>query len=272
MATRYWLLKAEPDSRVVKGKDVKFSVDDFEAVQTSPWEGVRNYQARNFMKEMQIGEQAFFYHSNCKNPGIAATAEVAKMAYPDYTAWDSSHPYFDAKSDKDSPRWYMVDLLFKSRTRHFVPLSLIKRIASGQGDQPPEEVKYIGEDGVRALKAMDLVTRGRLSVQRVEEDAWEAITKLAENGGWDASTLAKSSKSSKGRKKKTDKTTSNDASHEELQDEAGTSTTPKPQERDDEVDEPVPKKPRTRSKRKQEDEGDEDKPATRTRGKRTKTS
>ncbi|KAJ8087207.1 hypothetical protein PM082_006037 [Marasmius tenuissimus] len=67
--SKSWLLKAEPDSRIVKGKDVKFSVDDFESVKTSPWEGVRNYEARNLMKEMKTGDKALFYHSNCKNPG-----------------------------------------------------------------------------------------------------------------------------------------------------------------------------------------------------------
>lgn len=88
-------MKAEPDSRIVKGKDVKFSVDDFETARTTPWEGVRNFEARNLMKEMSIGDKILFYHSNCKSPGIAGFAEVSKEAYPDYTAWDSSHPYFD---------------------------------------------------------------------------------------------------------------------------------------------------------------------------------
>ncbi|KAI0797192.1 PUA-like domain-containing protein [Abortiporus biennis] len=78
MSTKYWLMKAEPDSRIVKGKDVKFSVDDFESIKTTPWEGVRNYEARNLMKEMQVGDKVLFYHSNCKNPGIAGFAEVGR--------------------------------------------------------------------------------------------------------------------------------------------------------------------------------------------------
>lgn len=81
---KHWLMKAEPDSRIVKGKDVKFSVDDFEAMKTTPWEGVRNAEARNLMKEMRVGDRVLFYHSNCKNPGIAAFAEVSKEAYPDW--------------------------------------------------------------------------------------------------------------------------------------------------------------------------------------------
>jgi predicted RNA-binding protein with PUA-like domain len=84
---KYWLMKAEPDSRIVKGKDVKFSVDDFEAARTTSWEGVRNFEARNLMKEMSIGDKILFYHSNCKNPGIAGFAEVSKEAYPDCMSW-----------------------------------------------------------------------------------------------------------------------------------------------------------------------------------------
>ncbi|KAI0772587.1 PUA-like domain-containing protein [Irpex lacteus] len=182
---KHWLMKAEPDSRIVKGKDVKFSVDDFEAMKTTPWEGVRNAEARNLMKEMRVGDKVLFYHSNCKNPGIAAFAEVSKEAYPDYTAWDPTHPYYDAKTDKDSPKWYMVELTFKSRTANFVPLSLLRRIAASPGSDAPSDIPYIGASGVQAIKEMALVTRGRLSVQRVEEAAWGIIELLAEKGGWD---------------------------------------------------------------------------------------
>ncbi|TBU28751.1 PUA-like domain-containing protein [Dichomitus squalens] len=189
MAPKHWLMKAEPDSRVVKGKDVKFSVDDFEAVKTTPWEGVRNAEARNLMKEMKVGDKVLFYHSNCKNPGIAAFAEVTKEAHPDYTAWDPSHPYYDAKTDKENPKWYMVEVTFGSRAKHFVPLSLLRNIASSS--EPPEEVAYIGQDGAKAIKGMALVTRGRLSVQRVEEDTWEIIEQLAERGGWEETGTSK---------------------------------------------------------------------------------
>ncbi|KAI0355407.1 DUF55-domain-containing protein, partial [Trametes cingulata] len=178
-----WLMKAEPDSRIVKGKDVKFSVDDFESVKTTPWEGVRNAEARNLMKEMKVGDKVLFYHSNCKNPGAPSfPVQVSKEAYPDYTAWDASHPYFDPKTDKENPKWYMVDLTFVRRAPHFVPLSLLRNIAASS--EVPEEVSYIGEEGVSAIKGMALVTRGRLSVQRVEEGTWTVIEKLAERGGW----------------------------------------------------------------------------------------
>ncbi|KXN89517.1 Thymocyte nuclear protein 1 [Leucoagaricus sp. SymC.cos] len=197
MAAKYWLLKAEPDSRIVKGKDVKFSVEDFECVGTSPWEGVRNYEARNLMKEMQVGEKAVFYHSNCKSPGIAGFAEVAKEAYPDYTAWDASHPYYDSKSDKDNPKWYMVDLKFTARAKHFIPLALLRHIADSTANVPPEGIKYIGEDGVKAIKGMNLVTRGRLSVQRIEPSAWSIIHLLADNGGWEEMDLKSQKKARK---------------------------------------------------------------------------
>ncbi|KIY73920.1 DUF55-domain-containing protein [Cylindrobasidium torrendii FP15055 ss-10] len=194
---RKWLLKAEPDSRIVKGKDVKFSVDDFESVGTSAWEGVRNYEARNMMKEMQVGDKALFYHSNCSNPGIAAFAEVAKEGYPDFTAWDSSHPYFDPKSNEDSPKWFMVDLKFVERTPHFVSLSLLKWVSSKTIDDLPERLSYIGSEGIEAIKNMGLLIRPRLSVQRVSEEAWDAIALLASKGGWDNDLVTAESKSNR---------------------------------------------------------------------------
>ncbi|KAL1664455.1 PUA-like domain-containing protein, partial [Schizophyllum commune] len=184
MSPKYWLLKAEPDSRVVKGKDVKFSVDDFEAVKTSPWEGVRNYEARNLLREMKVGDKVLFYHSNCKNPGIAGFAEISKEAYPDYTAWDPDHPYYDPKSNKDLPKWYMPDVTFIARAAHLVPLSLLRTIASARSAEAAG-VSYIGKEGVEAIKGMALITRGRLSVQRVEESAWNTIQAMAEKGGWE---------------------------------------------------------------------------------------
>ncbi|EIW76204.1 DUF55-domain-containing protein [Coniophora puteana RWD-64-598 SS2] len=177
-------MKAEPDSRIVKGKDVKFGVDDFEEVKTTPWEGVRNFEARNLMQSMSVGDKVLFYHSNCKSPGIAGFAEIAKEAYPDYTAWDSSHPYFDPKTKQDAPKWHMVDVAFKSRAAHFVPLALLRRIADSTSPSLPAGIEYLSHDNVQAIKGMALVTRGRLSVQPVEEGAWAAIELLADRGGW----------------------------------------------------------------------------------------
>ncbi|KAF8076807.1 DUF55-domain-containing protein [Lyophyllum atratum] len=271
MATgKYWLLKAEPDPRVVKGKDVKFSVDDFESVKTSPWEGVRNYEARNLMKEMQVGEKALFYHSNCKTPGIAAFAEVSKEAYPDYTAWDASHPYYDAKTKREEPRWFMVDLTFSSRATHFVPLALLRLIS--ENTTVPSEIEYIGESGFKALQTMDLVKKGRLSVQRVDEKAWAAIVALAEKGGWEEMDL----KSGKG--KKSSKTTpakpkakavSRQAKGKTKGEQADESDDLEEEEEDEDATEtPKPKRGRKRKAKDEEDEEYSTAPRRSTRSKR----
>ncbi|WWC98296.1 hypothetical protein V866_005187 [Kwoniella sp. B9012] len=181
-----WLMKAEPDSRIVKGKDVKFSVDDFENIGTSPWDGVRNHEAKKIMKErMKLGDQVLFYHSNCKVPGVFAIAEIAKEGYPDYTAWDPKHPYHDPKSKEDDPTWYMVDVKFIRRLAHPPTLQLIKHLASLSSSSLPDEISYIGKDGLEAIRSMQLVNRGRLSVQPVEQLAFDSIVKLGEHGGWD---------------------------------------------------------------------------------------
>ncbi|MCH6584566.1 MAG: EVE domain-containing protein [Nitrosomonadaceae bacterium] len=108
---RYWLMKSEPS-------DV--SIDDLakRANKTIAWYGVRNYQARNFMRDqMRIGDQVFFYHSSCKQPGIVGIAEVCKLAYPDATQFDSGSKYFDPKATSENPRWFNVDVRFVSKTR-----------------------------------------------------------------------------------------------------------------------------------------------------------
>ncbi|KAG8999086.1 hypothetical protein FRB93_013356 [Tulasnella sp. JGI-2019a] len=201
---QYWLMKAEPDSRVVKGKDVKFSVDDFETINITPWEGVRNHSAKLNMKAMKVGDKVLFYHSNCKTPGIAAVAEVYKESYPDYTAWDATHPYYDQKSDASKPTWYMVDLQFKARLPNFVSLAFLRyletcthdnleTIASSVGVQnldaskvvDPQGLSYLSEAELQAIKDMPLLSQGRLSVQRVGETAFNAISKLGQFGGWE---------------------------------------------------------------------------------------
>lgn len=148
----YWLMKSEPDV---------FGIDDLAARpgQTEHWDGVRNYQARNFMREMKTGERVFFYHSNAQPPGIVGIAEVAREAYPDFTAWDPESKYFDPKSTPDNPRWFMVDVRFVRKFEHIVTL-----------------------DELRAnpkLTDMPLVRRGnRLSVMPVTTEQWEHILKM----------------------------------------------------------------------------------------------
>ncbi|KAJ3172117.1 Thymocyte nuclear protein 1 [Geranomyces variabilis] len=157
----YWLIKAEPDTRLERGVDVRFSIDDLEAKGTSSWDGVRNYEARNIMRDrMKVGDQCFFYHSSCKIPGIAGIAEVVKEAYPDYTAFDESHPYYDSKSSKDNPKWMMVDVKFVRKLRRFIPLKELQAYRDAE------------------LRTMALVTRGRLSVQPVSAAEWEFILEL----------------------------------------------------------------------------------------------
>jgi predicted RNA-binding protein with PUA-like domain len=108
---RYWLMKTEPS---VVGIDDVLAMPD----QTVDWWGVRNYQARNFMRDqMKVGDPVLFYHSNCKEPGIAGLAEVAKLAYPDRTQFDATSPYYDAKSTAENPRWLNVDVRVKKKTR-----------------------------------------------------------------------------------------------------------------------------------------------------------
>ena len=106
----YWLIKSEPD---------EFSIDDLKNAlnQTEHWDGVRNYQARNFMRDsMSIGDRVFFYHSNCETPGIVGIARVVSAAYPDHTAFDATDKHFDPKSDPENPRWMMVDVQYERHT------------------------------------------------------------------------------------------------------------------------------------------------------------
>lgn len=117
---KYWLMKTEPDA---------FSIDDLKnsPKKTSSWDGVRNYQVRNFMRdEMKKGDLAFIYHSSCKEIGIAGVAEVVKESYPDHTAFDPKSKYFDPKSDPETPRWFMVDVKWKKSFKRIISLKEIK--------------------------------------------------------------------------------------------------------------------------------------------------
>ena len=150
---RYWLVKSEPET---------FSIDDLARAprQTTCWDGVRNYQARNFMREMAVGDYVLFYHSNADPPAVVGTAEVVKTAYPDDTQFDRRSDHYDAASRTDHPRWDMVDLRYREK----FPTSL----SLGRLRQQPK------------LRGMVLLRKGsRLSVQPVSEAEWRIITKLA---------------------------------------------------------------------------------------------
>ena len=151
--TRYWLMKSEPDV---------FSIDDLQRVGTEPWNGVRNYQARNFMRDgMQVGDGILFYHSNAKVPGIVGIARVASKAYPDDTQFDPDSEYFDPKASREQPRWMLVDVGFERKLNEVISLERIKQHAEQLGDGFP------------------LTSRGsRLSVFPVTAAQWKFLLSL----------------------------------------------------------------------------------------------
>jgi predicted RNA-binding protein with PUA-like domain len=147
---RYWLMKSEP---------AEFSIDDLAAARdrTTAWFGVRNYQARNFMRdEMQLGDLAFFYHSSCPEPGIAGVVRISKLAYPDASQFDRKSPYYDPKSTRAAPRWLNVDVTLVQKTRLVSLAELHEQ---------------------RELTGMRVLQRGnRLSITPVSAAEWKFIT------------------------------------------------------------------------------------------------
>ena len=150
---RYWLMKSEPD---------EFSIDDLAKApkQTTAWFGVRNYQARNFMRDdMRVGDRAFFYHSSCPEPGIAGIVEISRLAYPDATQFDPTSDYYDPRSTHDAPRWVNVDVKLVRKT----PLVSVQTLRETKG-----------------LQDMVTLRRGnRLSITPVTAAEWKIIEKLA---------------------------------------------------------------------------------------------
>ncbi len=150
----YWLVKSEPEV---------YSIDHLaaEAEQRAHWEGVRNYQARNFMRdEMKLGDGVLFYHSNTKPPGVVGTATVVRESYPDHTQFDSNSRYYDPKATPESPRWFMVDLAFAEKFPRLLSLDEMREMPG--------------------LENLPLVRRGnRLSVMPVSPAEWKAILRAA---------------------------------------------------------------------------------------------
>ncbi|MCA1778998.1 MAG: EVE domain-containing protein [Xanthomonadaceae bacterium] len=150
----YWLMKSEPEV---------FGIEHLKACRekTEPWDGIRNYQARNFMRDgMKKGDLAFFYHSNCKQPGIVGIVDIASNAYPDPTQFDAGSKYFDAKSDPDAPRWLMVDVRHVRDLKRNVSLAEMKQQAERFGD-------------------FQLLAKGnRLSIMPVSEAHWNRVLEL----------------------------------------------------------------------------------------------
>jgi len=150
----YWLIKSEPET---------FSIDDLKNApgKREHWDGIRNYQARNYMRDdMQKGDQVFFYHSSCAEPGIVGLCEVVSGPYPDHTAFDPKSKYFDAGSTPENPRWLMRDIRFRRKTRRLISLTEIKQHAD-------------------RLEGFPLIRRGnRLSIMPVADEHWEFILSL----------------------------------------------------------------------------------------------
>lgn len=148
---QYWLMKSEPDA---------FGIDNLQQVGVEPWDGVRNYQARNMMRDqMQVGDQVLFYHSNCEIPGIVGIAEIACSGYPDDTALNPEAKYYDPKSDPDKPRWYRVDVKFVRKLKRTISLQTLREQS--------------------ALADMPLVRKGnRLSIMPVTASEWQYILML----------------------------------------------------------------------------------------------
>ena len=149
----YWLMKSEPDT---------FSVDDLikRKQQIEPWDGVRNYQARNMLKnEMQEGDLAFFYHSSCTPPGIVGIVKIVRAGYPDATAFDPKSPYFDPQSTPDKPRWYRVDVQFLEKFPRMITLAELRKIP-------------------KLAKLHLLRPHNRLSIMPVDAPSWQTIIAL----------------------------------------------------------------------------------------------
>jgi predicted RNA-binding protein with PUA-like domain len=155
MAQKFWLMKVEPSA---------YTIDKLERDTTTTWEGVRNFQARNFLRdEMRVGDGVLFYASNATPSGVTGLAKIVKAGYPDATAWTKGHHYFDADSREDNPTWYMVDIGFVERFPAVVSLETLKT--------------------TRGLEKMAVTQKGsRLSVQPVTKDEYDIVCRLGRKG------------------------------------------------------------------------------------------
>lgn len=147
----YWLMKSEPDA---------YSIDDLKRDGRVPWDGIRNYQVRNMMRDdMRVGDKAFFYHSSCKVPAVVGIMRIASKPYPDPTQFDKKSKYYDPKSTEDEPRWILVDVEYQRHTKRPIPLSEIKNLP--------------------ALEDFQLNKRGnRLSIFPVSKKHWDRVLGL----------------------------------------------------------------------------------------------
>lgn len=156
-AKRYWLLKCEPEA---------YTIDDLERDGTTTWEGVRNFQARNYMRDdMKVGDGVLFYASNAEPSGVTGVAEISREGYHDPYSFQEGHKYQDPKSDPENPTWYMVDIRFAEKFPDIIPLAVLKE--------------------TRGLGDMMVTQKGsRLSVQPVTKKEFDIVVKLGRKGGW----------------------------------------------------------------------------------------
>lgn len=154
-AKRYWLMKCEPEA---------YTIEDLERDGSTTWEGVRNFQARNTMRDdMKVGDGVLFYASNAEPSGVSGLAEISRAGYPDPYAFQEGHKYHDPKSDPDNPTWYMVDIRFVERFPEVIPLAALKE--------------------TRGLEKMEVNRKGsRLSVQPVTKEEFEIVRRLGRKG------------------------------------------------------------------------------------------
>lgn len=151
-SVQYWLMKSEPDV---------FSLEHLRKLKRAPWDGVRNFQARNYMKEMSVGDIVLFYHSSTEPPGVAGLAKVTKKAFPDHTSWDPKSDYYDPRSSKEKPLWFMVEVEYAETFKNFVTLDQMR-------SQPQ-------------LEGMKVLQKGtRLSVTPVSKEHFELVKKLGQ--------------------------------------------------------------------------------------------
>lgn len=147
---QYWLMKSEPET---------YSIDDLERDGSTRWDGVRNYQARNYMQSMKVGDLVLFYHSNADPPGVAGICQVTKAAHPDVTAQDGRSKYYDPKATPENPRWFLVEVSFVEKLPRLIPLSELKTI--------------------KGLENMVVTRKGsRLSITPVTAKEWKALAKV----------------------------------------------------------------------------------------------
>ncbi|PQE32424.1 thymocyte nuclear 1 protein [Rutstroemia sp. NJR-2017a WRK4] len=168
-ARQYWLMKAEPESRLEKGHDIKFSIDDLAAkTEPEPWDGIRAYPARNNLRAMKKGDLAFFYHSSCKVPAIVGIMEIVQEHTPDLSAHNPKAPYYDPKSSPDDPKWSVVHVEFRQKLK--TPITL-------------QEIKAWFNEKGHPLENMQMLKLARLSVSKISEGEWRFLVGEMEKNG-----------------------------------------------------------------------------------------